>query len=587
MLRKRGKITLAVMTTLVMLLVGILAAIPTFAAPIHGARGQSGGGNFTVSATKGAPVQATEHSANLFTLKTEPLSAALTKAPQQLPIRMAHANKSGASTNKNAPVNKSPLPSSGLSKSGTGFQGMADSATICPYFGGCQPPDMALATSQTLVLQGVNTSYAFFNPSGQLVTGPINDVNWYGVPPLPNNCDPAGPFLSDPRAFFDPNTGLFWTATLQVEAAAFGVGVNCPNTSIYWIANINAKTGVMHVYQFDMTLGGTVNAGADYTQFGFNKDVVAFTGNMFDFTTGNYDFPEALFADKHAMEQGLPVTATPFTQLGGINQFGTPFFFDTVNPVETITPTSTDPGVEYLINSFNMEGDFFGDDCFFTACQGFVVWAFSPVTGTLAGTVVLSQVPNPTYLVPANADQPGCFQCVETIDTRITATPVYSVGGGEGLITFSLDTAINNGGPQFPSIVPGILWGQVQVTFFPGNPGVVLGNLFQSGYISFTGDQAASFGAEMQDKNGNVFMVFDTMSASLNPSIMAASRSKADPLGTIGHVHFIIKGPSATFDSRWGDFEAASYTGFGSNHVWVASQYSISGDWTTFIEKVS
>lgn len=60
----------------------------------------------------------------------------------------------------------------------------------------------------------------------------------------------------------------------------------------------------------------------------------------------------------------------------------------------------------------------------------------------------------------------------------------------------------------------------------------------------------------------------------------------SDPLGSIGNAHFIIKGPSATFDSRWGDFEAASYDGFSTNHIWVASQYSISGDWATFIARV-
>ncbi len=58
----------------------------------------------------------------------------------------------------------------------------------------------------------------------------------------------------------------------------------------------------------------------------------------------------------------------------------------------------------------------------------------------------------------------------------------------------------------------------------------------------------------MQDKTGRLVMVFDTMGANLNPSIMVVSRHKSDPLGTIGNAHFIVKGPSATFDSRWGDW---------------------------------
>ena len=72
------------------------------------------------------------------------------------------------------------------------------------------------------------------------------------------------------------------------------------------------------------------------------------------------------------------------------------------------------------------------------------------------------------------------------------------------MISFSLDTAVNNGGAGAPSVVPGILWGQIQVTHFSSSP---FPNLYQSGYLFFSGDRAASFGAMMQDKNGTLFMV--------------------------------------------------------------------------------
>src|SRR5579859_395444 len=538
----------------------------------------------TVSSKKGTATAATVHTVNVHNLPVQTGKPAVNHK-QSLFFSGPNyaAAKKAAATNKNAPAGKSATADSLSKTSIFGFQGMADSASICPYFGGCQPPDMALATSPSFELQGVNTSYAIYDTTGHLVVGPVNDTTWYSVPPLPNNCDPNGPFLSDPRAFYDPNTGLFWTATLQVEADAFGVGVNCPNTSIYWVANLNMSTGVMHVYAFDMTLGGTVNAGADYTQFGFSGSTIAFSGNMFDFTTGNFDFAEVQIANKHAMEHGLPVTSAAFVDLGitGVNGF---VAVDTVQPVETETNSANDPGVQYFVNSFNGNGDPFGDDCFFTACHGFLVWAYDPSNQTLGGTLVDAPVGSPTYAIPPNADQPGCIQCVETIDARITGTPVYSVGGGQPLISFSLDTAVNNGGASFPSIVPGLLWVQIQVTHFSSFPN---GNLYQSGYLYFSGDRAAFFGAMMQDKAGKLFMVFDTSSANLNPSIEIASRNSSDPLGLIGNVKFVKKGPSATFDSRWGDYEAASYTGFGSNHVWVASQYSVSGDWNTFIARVS
>lgn len=578
MRRTNLKIALCSMLAISALLVSAFAAGPAFAK----ANSPKAGGT-SVTATKVKAPTAIGQTRNLNTMKTATGLRTRATSRHQMPLLMSpKAAQAKKTSNRKAPTAQAvnfPAIAAPNAAGSSGFQGMADSATICPFFGGCQPPDMALATSPNLVLQGVNTSFAVYTTSGALVKGPIDAATWFGVPAPPNNCDPAGPFLSDPRAFYDPNTGLFWTAVLQIEGAVFGVGVNCPNLSKYWVANLNMKTGVMHVYSFDMTLGGTVNAAADYTQFGFSGSTISFTGNMFDFTTGTFDFAEVQFANKATMEAGNPVTPTAFTQLA----VGT-VLVDTVQPVETETTPANDPGVQYLVNSFNIFGDPFGNDCFFTACQGFVTWAFDPASNSLSGTFVGTGVPNPTYISPPNADEPGCMQCVETIDTRITGTPVYSVGGGQGLISFSIDTGVSNGGPITPNIVPGILWGQIQVVH---GAGFVLANLAQSGYLSFTGDRAASFGAMMQDKNGRLFMVFDTMSANLNPSIMLASRKASDPLGSLGNVRFIIQGPSATFDSRWGDYEAASYTGFSSNHVWVASQYSVAGDWNTFIERVS
>ncbi len=588
-MKKRNlKVALFSLLTMTVLLVSAFATGAVFAKGTSNSI-KASGSSVTVSSKKANAPAAVEHTVNVHSLPVETSKPAVnhTQIPLKVSPGLASAKKSAA-TNKNAPKGGAAAVDTSSPTRTFSFNGMADSASICPYFGGCQPPDMALATSSQFVLQGVNTSFAIWDTTGHLVLGPINSQNWFGIPnPLPAGCDPAGPFTSDPRAFYDPNSGLFWTAELQVESAAFGVGVNCNLLSKYWIANLNLSTGVMHVYAFDMTLGGTLNDGADYTQFGFSASTLAFTGNMFNFTTGNYDFAEVQVANKHAMEQGLPVTPAAFFDLSACATVCVTV--DTVQPVETETTSASDPHVQYFVNSFNNmggtdTGDPFGNDCLVTACNGFLVWDFDPSNSTLIGAFVGTGVPNPTYLIPANADEPGCFQCVETIDTRITGTPVYSVGGGQPYISFSIDTSVSNGGPNGQNNVPGILWGQIQVTHVPG---LVVGNLAQSGYLYFTGDRAASFGAMMQDKNGNLFMVFDTMSFNLNPSIEIASRAKSDPLGTLGNVKFLIKGPAATFDVRWGDYEAASYSGFSSNHVWVASEYSISGDWNTLISRVS
>ena len=455
----------------------------------------------------------------------------------------------------------------------TKFNGMEDSPAICAYFGGCQPSDMGLATTPYYVFQGVNSSRALYSKNGSLLQE-VNDQQFFGVPnPQPAGCDPNGPFLSDPRAFYDPNDGLIWTADLQIEGA-FGIAPQCNFLSKTWVAVLDPVSGSMHVYSFDTTLG--TSNGNDYTELGFNATSVEFSMNMFNQQGTAYEYAETFSLDKHAMEAGRSVTPVVF-----YNYMANGVAVDTVQPVETETTVPNDPTVEYLVNSFNMNGDG-TNDCFTTPCSGFVQWTISnpgSKSASIAGTVVPS---SQTYISPPNADQPGCSQCIETIDTRITGTPVYSLSTGTPLITFGLGTAVNNR----TQVVPGILWGQIQP---------VTSTLYQAGYFYFQGDRDASFPAFMPDSSGTLYMVFDTMSSTLNPSIMVASRGPRAKLGTFGAPVFVQKGLYPTCDSRWGDYEAASYDGFSTNHVWIASQYSgapnqvcpSGGDWATTIAQIN
>ena len=456
----------------------------------------------------------------------------------------------------------------------TAFQGMADSAATCPYFGGCEPPDQALATSRSYVVQGVNTSFAVYNNSGTLQTGwPKNSQSFFGVP-NPGTCDPAGPFLSDPRAFYDANDGRFWVAMLQVEGA-FGLN-SCPFKTLYWVAvsKTSDPRGVWNVYAFDMSLH-TTNA-ADYTQFGFDQQAIYFSGNMFNQAGTTYEYAEIFGVNKTSMENGLAVSAFGFSGL--FVSSSRSVLVDTVQPVEAQLVSKYDgPRGGLFINSWNMNGDPFGDNCFSTVCHGLSVWTLTNPGASTTG-LTFAFVDSVGYILPPAADQPGCSQCVETLDTRISGTPAYR----NGLISFALETGVNNGS----HVVPGILWGQVAPELNDG--GTLTGAiLFQRGYYFYSGDGAASFGALMPDADGNLFMVFEFMNSSTKPEIAYTARRVTLPFGSFHDGGRVLKsGNASTFDSRWGDYEATSFDG--STSVWFAGEYSASnGDWSTYIGKDS
>jgi hypothetical protein len=192
-------------------------------------------------------------------------------------------NNSGSST-----------PAAATPGTTSSFIGQQSSATTCPYFGhGCNPPDMGLAASPQFVLQGVNMQWEVLDPQGNVQPGwPVSAQNFFGVPNATGvdgqPCDTAHhsqPFMSDPRALYDPADGRFWAAMLQVEGAqAFGVALDCPYKSVYFIAvsQTNNPSGKWNVYEFNMETD--VNGqkfAADFTQIGINSQAVYFSANNF------------------------------------------------------------------------------------------------------------------------------------------------------------------------------------------------------------------------------------------------------------------------------------------------------------------
>src|SRR5260221_11837455 len=129
-------------------------------------------------------------------------TATLTKWPKGHGPASVHGNGGvNGGSSASGPGQSTP----GTSSSFIGQQG---SNVTCPYFArGCNPPDMALAASPSFVLQRVNTSSEVLDTSGKVVSGPVSAQNFFGAPNEPGNCDPGSgnqPFLSDPRALYDP-----------------------------------------------------------------------------------------------------------------------------------------------------------------------------------------------------------------------------------------------------------------------------------------------------------------------------------------------------------------------------------------------
>lgn len=493
--------------------------------------------------------------------------------------RNANHASGGVQVSSAASVSQS---SSGTPATSSTFAGQVSSATTCHYFlVGCNPPDMALAAGPKFVLQGVNTQWAVYDTAGNIQSGwPVSAQNFFGVPNEPNNCDAAHdnqPFLSDPRALYDPVDGRYWAAMLQVENS-LGTAPGCPFVSVFWVAvsQTGNPNGKWNVYEFNTSLDGQF--ANDYTQIGVNGQAFYVSANMFGPATGiNGGFYAELFeANKAQMEQGT-ANFTPdafYNMLGfgpGTRKFGSPFIADTVQPTLNLDSSAGAP--ETFVDTVDGPDLNNGHLCGFAgggmnqACSGVVVWKMSNPIGhdsggpapTLTGSYVAT---NPFLLAPPQT-QPSCAQCVDSLDLRITGTPVIR----NGVLYATWDTAIQND----TQIVPGIEWAQVNLSAGEAT----------SGYYNFQGDGSATFGTVMPDAQGNVTMVFDHMSSTTFPEIRyitkaAGAKNFTGPgvLLKAGESSYRpeLCGTPALPVCRWGDFEATSFDGAG--HIWFASQYA-------------
>jgi hypothetical protein len=474
------------------------------------------------------------------------------------------------------------------------FIGQQSSAITCSYFvgSGCNPPDMALGASSQFVLQGVNTQWEVLDPGGNVQSGwPVSAQSFFGVPNVtaPNGtpCDTAHnsqPFLSDPRALYDPVGGRFWAAMLQAESTpSLGlVTTGCKFKSVYYVAvsQTSNPNGSWNVYEFDMSTQH--GFAADYTQIGINGEAVYFSANMFGPTKGtNGGFYAEIFeANKASMEAGAGgFTADGFLNLQGSGPgtvaFGSPFIADTVQPAANLDGSAG--GAEVFADTIDGPDVINGHLCGFAgggfaqSCSGLAVWKMTnPIAhdqGGPAPTLTGTYVATKPFLVSPPADEPTCNQCVDALDLRLTGTPVVR----NGVLYGTWDTAIDNG----RQTVPGIEWAQVILSNLGG------ADAAQTDYYNFSGDAAATFGTVMPDAQGNVVMLFEHMSHTVFPEaryiVKGSGQNNFKGAGVLlkaGEESYrpTLCGTSVIPVCRWGDFEAASTDLAG--HIWFAGEYA-------------
>lgn len=443
-----------------------------------------------------------------------------------------------------------------------------------------EPPDQAIAVSPDQVLQAVNNAVSVYRKDGTRIVGPIAINAFFGLPPAINrdadgNPVTFGPFVADPRALFDVDTGRWFVTALYVDIEPqLGTFLNSA-ALIIAVSESSDATQPFRIYSIDITDEGYGKCPClgDQPLLGVNRDGIYISTNQF--TLRDLEFQTALILaiDKHKLAAGEPTTATGFQNL---TVAGVPAF--SVQPAIAAPGTSAS-GVEFFMNTldFSRAGD-----------NRVAVWALTDTRKLQLGrtdfTVEARIVQVPAYGVPGTAEQKpgpaplrdelntaGVHEELERLDTNDDRLQqVYWTGN---TLHAALTSALDVSG----KLQSGVAWLQVDVA---ADQCSFTANTVRTGYLALAGADLF-FPAVSMASAGTGVLALNVGGVDRFPSFGYVRMSSTAGAESRVYLTAIGKEPEDGFSgyrtfggdgvARWGDYCGATVSPDGQ--LWIAGEY--------------
>jgi hypothetical protein len=361
------------------------------------------------------------------------------------------------------------------------------------------PPDCNMAVGPNQIVCVINTSIAFFTKTGtKLLQTTMDGANGFFAGTAQTN------FVFDPKCYYDPIAKRFFVVALDLDDAG---GIS---NALIAVSDDDNPLGTWFKYRINTVLStGGQTYWLDYPGFGFNKDAVVVTGNMFGLSAPGYFGVQALVIQKSALLTGGTAAVTTLLDPG----------------VGTLMPTrTTDKNVDKI---FGVAGG-----------GGNAVRFYSFVNLTATPLMKEIDVPVPAYNGPGGVAPSAGSPGLDTLDGRIM-TSNYRLGQVVAAHTIGL-----NGSHA-------VRWYDFVVGTWPtsGAPTVK-----QSGNITGTG---ASMHMPAININSfeDISVCYTRSSSGIAADFVMSARKKLDPLGQMGQPVKLLGSSGSGYGAyRWGDY---------------------------------
>ena len=177
-----------------------------------------------------------------------------------------------------------------------------------------EPPDQALCVGRGFVLEGVNEAFRVFTTGGGALTQPISYSQFFGIPPeiVRTNPPSFGPFISDPKCYFDPATHHWFMTQLEFGVDQTGGAFGPPSDLLVAVSKTSDPRGGWWLYKVITTDDGTdgtpVHSGCpcfgDQPLIGADKNGFYVSTNEYGITSTAYHGSQLYAFSKSGLETG-------------------------------------------------------------------------------------------------------------------------------------------------------------------------------------------------------------------------------------------------------------------------------------------
>ncbi|HET7387530.1 MAG TPA: hypothetical protein VFJ19_12785 [Nocardioidaceae bacterium] len=487
-----------------------------------------------------------------------------------------------------------------------------------------EPPDQGLCTGNGYVIEAVNNVFAVYK-GGSMVGGPQSlDPFWNnGTAEIDRSNAPDyvyGPFISDPKCYYDPALDRFFMTELQLSvdpATGAFTGHSSERIAVSKTSTPSTDSSDWYLYSLDTTnngKGGTPKhtgcpCFGDQPLIGADRYGFYVSTNEFSILGPNFNGAQIYAFDKTALAQAYTKRDKRRNGLHvqRIESNGTPLEEGTAYSVQPATSPTADQwsdaanGTEYFLSSLEFTGGLDNRIATWALTNTASLTTDSPDAHLSYGVVhseVYGEVPEG---VAQKAGPTPQADALKTDEEEIAANDdrMNQVVFADGQLWSGLNTAVRT--PTGPTTV-GIAYFVVTPSVTP--QGMAQGTMANQGYVAPQGDQnSVIFPSIGVTPGGSAVMVFTLTGLDYYPS---AAMVHLDPTGRLtSDIEVLAAGavpddgftgyPAYAGDGvgRWGDYSAA--VADGSGNVWVATEYipgtfgypEFIANWGTYLAQVA